>query len=371
MQYTKPMKLTLERDVLLQKIQIASRFVSDKLNASSALQGIFIKAVPEKILLYATNLNMYYHTSISVAVPEEFQSIIEPKKIIEFMQLLQPGSIDLIFEENQLTISQGKTKGVFPVIISEEFPLPPDLLEERQPLSSKFLLDNLPFILFTASSDDARPVLTGINFVVSDEELLIVSTDGFRLSLLKEKSKGTFSSMIIPAEFLRELIRNIDVKTEVTFVHSKKENIVLFCANADYYYTRLIDGEFPPFEKVIPAEKTTTVQLKKEDLLRNTKLISIFARDYSNVIVYEFNKDGLVLRPKKEANKENTTSQDTQHDGENHSVAFNYRYVLDFLNHTKASDIVIEILRGDAPVVFKEKDNQNFMHIIMPVRIQE
>lgn len=365
------MKISLERDLFLQKMQIASRFVSDKLNASSALQGIYIKTEPEKMHLYATNLNMYYHTSISVNPSDEIQSIIEPKKVIEFMQLLQPGIIDLVFEENQLTITQGKTKGVFPLIVSEDFPLPPDLLEERQTINAKFLLDNLPFILFTSSSDDARPVLTGINFVVSDDELLIVSTDGFRLSMLKEKSKGTFSSMIIPAEFLRELIRNINDKTEVTFVHSKKENIVLFCANDDYYYTRLIDGEFPPFEKVIPAEKTTTVVLKKEDLLRNTKLISIFARDYSNVIVYEFKNDGLVLRPKKEANKENTTSQDTSHEGENHSVAFNYRYVLDFLNHTKASDIVVEILRGDAPIVFKEKDNENFVHIIMPVRIQE
>ena len=357
--------------MFLQKMQIASRFVSDKLNASSALQGIYIKTAPQTIHLYATNLNMYYHTSLPVAVPDELQTIIEPKKVIEFMQLLQPGPIDLNFEENQLTISQGKTKGVFPVIVNEEFPLPPDLLEERQTLNAKFLLDNLPFILFTASTDDARPVLTGINFVVSDDELLIVSTDGFRLSMIKEKSKGTFSSMIIPAEFLRELIRNMTEKTEVTFVHSKKENIVLFCANDDYFYTRLIDGEFPPFEKVIPAEKTETVILKKEDLLRNTKLISIFARDYSNVIIYEFNHDGLVLRPKKEANKENTTSQDIQHEGENHSVAFNYRYVLDFLNHTKASDIVVEILRGDAPVVFKEKGNDNFIHIIMPVRIQE
>lgn len=365
------MKITLERDTLLQKMQIASRFVSDKLNASSALQGIFMKAAPEKLLLYATNLNMYYHTSIQVSVPDEFHSILEPKKIIEFMQLLQPGPMDLVFEENQLTITQGKTKGVFPIIVSEEFPLPPDLLEERQTINSKFLLDNLPFILFTASTDDARPVLTGINFVVTDDELLIVSTDGFRLSMLKDKSKGTFSSMIIPAEFLRELIRNMDEKTEVTFVHSKKENIVLFSANDDYYYTRLIEGEFPPFEKVIPAEKTTTVVLKKEDLLRNTKLISIFARDYSNVIVYEFTSDGLILRPKKEGNKENTTSQDIQHEGENHSVAFNYRYVLDFLNHTKATDIVVEILRGDAPVVFKEKDNESFVHIIMPVRIQE
>ena len=177
--------------------------------------------------------------------------------------------------------------------------------------------------------------------------------------------------MIIPADFLKELIRTVDEKTKVQFVHSKKESIVLFEVNEDFFYTRLIDGEFPPFEKVIPPEKTTTVVLKKDELLRNTKLISIFARDFSNVILYEFTKEGLVLRPKKEANKENTTSQDIQFEGENQIVAFNFRYVLDFLNHTKANDITVEILRSDAPVVFKEKGNEAFVHIIMPVRIQE
>ena len=365
------MRIILERDTFLQKLTIASKFVSDKLNASSALQGIYLKAEPEKLHLYATNLNMYYHTSLPVSIPEEFQTIIEPRKIIEFVQLLQPGKIELDIVENQLTIGQGKTKGNFSVITAQDFPLPPELLEEKQEISGKFLLDNLPFILFTASSDDARPVLTGINFVVSEDELLIVSTDGFRLSLLKEKSKGTFSSMIIPADFLKELIRTVDEKTKVQFVHSKKESIVLFEVNEDFFYTRLIDGEFPPFEKVIPPEKTTTVVLKKDELLRNTKLISIFARDFSNVILYEFTKEGLVLRPKKEANKENTTSQDIQFEGENQIVAFNFRYVLDFLNHTKANDITVEILRSDAPVVFKEKGNEAFVHIIMPVRIQE
>lgn len=365
------MKTSFDKDIFLQKLLTSTKFTSDKLNTASALQGVYIKSAPDKLDIYATDLNMYYHTSIKATISDELQILVDPKKIIEFIQLLNPGQIDIEFLENRIQIMQGKTKGVFPVIQSEEFPLPPDLLEEEQEISTSFILEDLPFILFTASTDDARPVLTGINFVVSDDELLIVSTDGFRLSLLKQKSKGVLSSMIIPAEFLRELIRNISKETKVTFIYSKKENIVRFKVQEDIFYTRLIDGEFPPFEKVVPSEKATSIVLKKDDLLRNTKLISIFARDYSNVIVYEFTKEGLILRPKKEANKENTTTQDIQLDGEPNTVAFNFRYVLDFLNHTKASDIIIEVLRSDAPVVFKEKGNEEFMHIIMPVRIQE
>src|SRR5690606_19485858 len=99
------------------------------------------------------------------------------------------------------------------------------------------------------SSDDSRPVLTGVNFVVSEDELIIVSTDGFRLSLLKEQRKGTFSNMIIPADFLQEVIKNVKNVKEVSFTYSQKEQIILFTLDQEEYFSRLIDGEFPPYER--------------------------------------------------------------------------------------------------------------------------
>lgn len=365
------MNITLDRDIILNKLITANKFVSDKLNASSALQGIYLSFDENKLHLYATNLTTYYHTIINAQLDNKEQGIIiEPRKIIEFLQLLQPGNVEFIFNDNQTVITQNKSKGVFPVIPSEEFPLPPELQDEEHTLNNKFLTESLPFILFTASSDESRPVLTGINFVVAEDELVIVSTDGFRLSFLKEKKKGTFSNMIIPADFLQEIVKNAKEVENISFVYSKSENIVLFKIENEYFYSRLIDGDFPQYERVIPTEKKTTVELNRDELLRNTKLISIFARDYSNVIIYEFTKNGLILRPKEEGNKDNTTTQEIIFDGEDQSVAFNFRYVIDFLNNIKTDEIIIEILRPDAPVVFKAKDNEQFFHIIMPIRIQ-
>lgn len=365
------MKITLDKDTFINKLITASKFVSNKLNASSALQGVYLTVEENKLHLYSTDLTTYYHTYVQATIDvQENGVIIEPRKIIEYIQLLQPGEIELTVDDNQFTIKQHKAKGIFPVISSEEFPIPPVLEEEEQQLSNEFITESLPFILFTASTDDSRPVLTGINFVVSDEELIIVSTDGFRLSFLKEKRKGTFSNMIIPADFLQEIVKNAKTAKNIGFTYSKKENIVLFKLENEHFYSRLIDGEFPPYERVIPSDKKTTIELNKEELLRNTKLISIFARDYSNVVIYEFTKDGLKLRPKEEGNKDNSTTQEIIFEGEELSVAFNYRYVIDFLNHIKSEEIIIELLRPDAPVVFKAKGNEQFFHIIMPIRIQ-
>lgn len=364
------MKITLNRDIFLSKLITANKFISDKLNTSTALQGVYLSFEEKKLHIYATNLTTYYHTVIETAVEPENGVIIEPRKIIEFIQLLQPGDITISISDNQIQISQQKAKGIFPTIASEEFPLPPDLTEEEHVLNDTFLTESLPFILFTASTDESRPVLTGANFVVADGELIIVSTDGFRLSFLKDKHSGTFSNMIIPADFLQEIVKNAKTAKKIAFIYSQKEHIVLFKIEEEQFFSRLIEGEFPPYERVIPAEKKTTVVLSRDELLRNTKLISIFARDYSNVIVYEFTKNGLLLRPKEEGNKENSTTQEISFEGEDQSIAFNFRYVLDFLNNVRSEEIIIEILRPDAPVVFRAKGNDQFFHIIMPIRIQ-
>jgi DNA polymerase-3 subunit beta len=365
------MKINVQKELLLDKLNLVSRFTSNRLASSTALQGVLLKTDDTQIHLYSTNLSTYFHTSFIYSEKEPIQIIIEPKKIIEFLNLLNPGEVEFEIKEKQVVVTQGKTKGSFPVMSAEEFPLPPVFADNEQKMDSKFFLDNLPLLLFTASSDETRPVLTGINFVNAESELLMVATDGFRLSLIKQKTMGEIPSMIIPSGFLNEVIKSIKDINEVGFSFSREEKIVKFKVGNDEYYSRLIEGDFPPFERVILTESKTKVIVDRSELQRNVKLISIFARDFSNVIICEFTKSGLSIRPKKEANEENTAFQEIELVGEDQKVAFNYKFLLDLLNHIDEKTITMEILRSDAPVAFKLKKNPNFLHIIMPVRIQE
>lgn len=361
----------INKDTLLEKINLASRFTSDKLGTSIALQGIYFQGEKDSLHLYSTNLNVYYHTKISTNITSDFKLVVEPRKIIEFLQFLRPGKVQIEIKEKQIIISQEKTKGNFPIITADEFPTPPTLSVEPEKIDATFITKNLPLILFTASGDDARPVLTGINFVSNDEDLVVVATDGFRLSLVKEKRKSSIPSMIIPADFLQEVLRNIKEEKEVLFSFSAEEKIVCFQLHEDTFYSRLIEGDFPPYERVIPAETKTTVKLDKDEFMRNIKLISVFARDFSNVVVCKFGKGELIMRPKKEGNEENTAVQEIELTGDEQQVAFNFKYLIDFLNHVSTKMITVEMLRSDAPVMFKTENNPSFFHIIMPVRIQE
>lgn len=364
------MRIQFQKELFLEKLQLASHFTSTKLTSSTALQGVLLKGQDKKLHIYSTNLSTYYHTTLPLKEELEFQVLVDVRKLIEFLTFINPGLITIDIDEKQIALSSEKTKGNFPVMTVTEFPFPPEIKDKGQKIDSTFLTKNLPLLIFTASKDDSRLILTGINFVNSEGELLLVATDGFRLSLFKEKITQKIPSMIIPSDFLDEILKQIKEK-EVLFSFSSEEKIVRFKIDTDEFYSRLIEGDFPPFEKVLLSETKTKVIVDRAELLRNVKLISIFAREFSNVVICEFKKDGLYIRPKKEANEENSAFQEIEITGDEQKVAFNYKFLLDLLNHVEAKNIIIEILRPDAPISFKLEKNSHFTHIIMPVRIQE
>ena len=365
------MVITIDKDLFSETLATASRFTSNKLSSVSSLQGVLMKGSKGSVSFYSTNLNTFYTSTLEIADADSFQVIIEPKKMMEFLAFLPSGNLSLEFKEKQVTLKMNKTKGNFPLILSDDFPLPPGFPSKSKKIDADLLMKELPLVLFSASRDDSRPNLTGINFINNDNELLLVATDGFRLSIIKDKKIGDFPGMIVPADFLQEVVRHMKDSKDIKFNYSSEEKMVVFEFGSSAFYSRLIEGNNPPFERVIPPEITTTVTVDKAEMQRNIKLISVFARDFSNVIVCEFKKDGMQIRPKKEGNSENTAFQDIEFKGEDITIAFNFKFLLDLLNHIEGKNVIIEMLRPDAPAIFKTDSHTSFMHIIMPIRLQE
>ena len=319
--------ISIDKDYLLEKISLSSHFTSSRLSSVTALQGVLMKGGTGEIHLYATNLNSFYHTLIKIEVKAPFQVILEPKKIMEFLSLLPPGKVTVEIKEKQVVIIQQKTRGTFPIISSEEFPLPPKLDEKEKKIKTANFTKGLPLVLFAASTDETRLVLSGVNFLTQDDEMVMVATDGFRLSLQRYKGDNNIGSMIIPSSFLSEILKFIKGE-EVFFGHSASEKTILFRVGDDEFFSRLIEGDYPPFEKVIPVERKTIVIADREELLRKVKLISVFARDLSHIVVIEVTKEGLRLQPKTETDDGNIAQQEAEVSGEDQRVAFNYKFVL-------------------------------------------
>lgn len=366
------MNITISKEILLNKLILASRFTSTKFSSLATLQNICLKGEKGELHVYASNLSSFFHSSIKIDGDKTFVIIFDSKKIIEFLSLVSSAKIELSIQEKQLTITGEKNKGVFPLISGADYPFPPQIKKGEQRLKSIFLTKNLPLLLFSTSQDETRPVLNGVQFQTDEETVVMVTTDGFRLSLTKTKKEIDLPQVNIPASFLLEVLRYVEGSKEVGFFYSEEEKMVVFKAAETEFYSRLIQGEFPPYEKVIPAETATTLVVDKEELVRNIKLVSIFARDYSNVVVFDAKKTGLALRPKIDAKEENQSFQEyIEFKGLEQKIAFNFKFLLDFLGRVVDKRIKIEILRPDAPAVFKIESDQNYLHIIMPVRVQE
>lgn len=363
------MKIIIDKDLLHKKINFASRFVSEKITSLPILQGVLIIGEKDELNFYSSNLSSFIHTKTKIKNEKKNSFLIEPKKISEFLGLLPTGQVEIEILDKKIVITQQKTKGTFPLLAAIDFPLPPKIDGKQQKIKTKIFKKNLSNILFSSAKDESRPALTGVNFI-TNTDLTMVTTDGFRLSLVKTEKQIDHPSLIIPSSFLEEVLRLIDDEEEMGFVYSEEEKVVMFKIGDDELFSRLVEGEFPPFEKVIPEKYLTKTTTSKEELIRAIKLIAVFARDSSNIIVLEFKKDGLVARPKAEK-QENSTLIEAKTEGEDQVVAFNYKFLLDFLNHAQEENVIIEILRSDAPVVFKLEKKDNYLHIIMPVRIQE
>lgn len=364
------MKLKLDRRIFLENLSLASKFTSLRITSLPILQGVYLKTEKNKLHFYASNLNSYFHKAVKVEVDKEEEFVVEPKRISEFVSFLPEGKLELETKDKQLIITAGRASGKFPHMVGEEFPKPPKIEEKEQKIKTDFLVKNLPLVLFAASTDESRPALSGVNFQTNDE-LLLVSTDGFRLSLVKLPKDKDIPSAIIPAEFFKEILGYLKEEKEIGFSHSLKEKLVLFRVGDAEFYSRLVEGDFPPFEKVIPQEKKTTIKLDREEFMRNIKLISVFAREMSNIIILDIKKDGVTISPKTKDKEENNSFLEAEVDGDPQRVAFNYKFVLDFLNNVDRKRISIDVLRPDAPVVLRCEGEKDFLHIIMPVRIQE
>ncbi len=365
------MQITTKKEELLRAITQASKFTSSRIGATAGLQGILFLNEKKKLHVYSTNLNTFFHTSVNSSSEENARFLLDPHKISEFINLLGDGEMSILVEKEKIVIVQQKTKGSFPLLSNTDFPTPPGVKGEGQVIDVKIFDKLISLVLFSASRDLSRPVLSGVNFVEKDGEMDVVTTDGFRLSLFHMKNELQMKSMLIPADFLLDLLRNSKDKKSMTLNFIDEEKMVYFKLEEDEYFTRLIEGDFPPYERVIPVEKKTTIQVDKAELIRNVKLISVFARDFSSIIICQFKKGELILSPKTEGGVENTTTQEIEFEGEEMKVALNFKFMLEFLNTTAEEKITIELLRPDAPVVLKTPHEKEYLHIIMPVRIQE
>lgn len=363
----------VDKEFFLEKINLAYRFNQSFSFSTNINNGLLLESKGEVLKIFSTNLTTFFSSSIQIEKKQnkDFKLVVEGKTMGEFINFLSSQRISFLIEEKKIIVFDKENKASFPIINTQDYPKPIELTTKKQRINFSIWQKKLPLVLFAASNDDSRPILTGLHISPKDENLVFVATDGFRLSLYSIKKEVDIPSITIPAVFISDVLKAIK-NDDLKIGFSEEEKLIGFQSKNDEFFSRLIDGDFPPFERVIPQTKNTSFIVSRDEFLKKIKTMGIFARERSNIVILEIKKDQLLIKPKNIEEIEIYSKQEIfDFQGEETRVAFNIKFLNDFLTRFDEEEIIIEILKSEAPVVFKGKKDTNFLHIIMPVRIAE
>lgn len=375
------MKLSILQENLHRGLAIVSRAVSSR-SQLPILTNILLKTDGGRLKLTATNLEIGLNYWIGAKIENEGAITIPAKLLTEFVSSLPAGKIDLEVEGGSLKLNAGIYKANFMGLGATEFPPVASLGQKPSlELSADSFCQAIGQVAFAAAQDESRPVLSGVYLVAKEDGFMMVATDGYRLSFKKFLSKEEIGGVeemkkgaIVPASALFEVARIRAGETEaekIGLTFTSEANQVIFSVASGEVISRLIEGQFPDFEKIMPGEGKTKFSLSREEFLRAVKMGAIFARESANVIRLEAERDVLKVSANSSQVGDNLTSIEVKIEGEGGKIAFNSRYLLDFLSSTDAENIGFEMSGPLNPGSFTSQGDSSYRHIIMPVRVQE
>ncbi|OGM05488.1 DNA polymerase III subunit beta [Candidatus Woesebacteria bacterium GWB1_43_5] len=368
------MKLQVLQENLAQALNIASRFASNKAQLP-VLANIHLKTFKNKLLINATNLEVSVSVSAGAQIKSEGEITTPARAISEIIGNLAKKPVDLEVDKEQLKITTENFSSTLAGINAGDFPrVPVNVGKNAYQLPTEELIEALNKVLFSVSINESRPAITGVLFIFKPKQLTLVATDGFRLSQKKitiADPKEDFR-VIIPKTVLTELTRLSGEAEEILFSYNKDENQVIFGLPGVVVASRVIEGEFPPFEKIIPKESVFSIETDRDELLRAVKLSSVFARDSANVIKFNFKKKGIEISAESKTTGTQKSFVDARINGEitHEQAAFNFRFLEDILGVVESQAIEMSFAGENAPGVFCDSSDKNYLHIIMPVKIQ-
>lgn len=365
------MKISVLQQDLLPCLQAVARSVGVR-STLPVLSNILFASENAKLKIAATNLEIGVIEYVPSEVIEQGDITVPAKTIVEIVSGLPASKIEIETKGDNMHLSSGKFKATINGIAALEFPAIPLSEGEGIKLPKEVLVSSSQ-ILFATAVDEGRPTLTGVLTEASKGMVDLVATDGFRLAHRKinlPDSSVSFKSLI-PRRTFDEIIRVLsEVEADdVEVATSSGGNQIIFKIGQVILSSRLIEGNFPSWQKIIPEKITTRALLDKEELLKAVKLASVFAKNEANVITFSVGsgKISLSSQAKELGGQENEV--ESQIEGEDLKIAFNAKFLLDAVSNCPTSQLSLEFSGPLSAAIIKPVGLEGLEYIIMPVRL--
>ncbi|MGG0740467.1 DNA polymerase III subunit beta [Niallia taxi] len=375
------MKFIIQKDQLVQSVQDVMKAITSR-TTIPILTGIKIVATEEGVTLTGSDSDISIESfipreeneTVIVEIQRPGSIVLQAKFFSEIVKKLPTSQVELEVDNLQTVIRSGKSEFNLNGLDSEEYPHLPQISEENIFKIPTDLLKNIiKQTVFAVSTSETRPVLTGVNWKIENDDLICIATDSHRLALRKAKidanTEQTFN-IVIPGKSLNELNRILDDHNEPVEI-VVTENQILFKAKHILFFSRLLEGNYPDTNRLIPTESKTEIVVNAKEFLQAIDRASLLAREGRNNVV-KFSTIGQDVieissfTPEIGKVVEELVSESIH--GEELKISFSAKYMMDALKALEGTEVKINFTGAMRPFVINPLNDDSILQLILPVR---
>ncbi len=368
------MNLTISKEQIINGLQAVQNVVSTR-TTLPILSNVLLRAENDRLELTATDLDVTISCGVEAKVKKPGASTVPVKKLFGIVRELTNSEIDIeVDDKNLCSIRSGSSFYKINGLSADEFPPLQKFKEDKKVvLPQETLKAMMKKTSFAISTDESRYVLNGIFLSLKEHKMTMVATDGRRLALVDEEldvAPQNHGEFIVPAKTVNELNRLLQDRGEVEIRYA--ENQASFTLKDEkqssvLIITKLIEGNYPNYRQVIPAETKERVPLVREDFLHALRRAEIMTSEKSNSVKLSFGKNKLEITANSPEVGEAKETLAVNYKGPDMAIAFNPKYIIDPLNALANDEVFVELIDELSPGVLKI--NGPFLYVVMPMRL--
>ena len=385
------MKFRCEHDSLVEILTTAGRAVGSRSTLSSAQSGLRLECVGNHLSVVGTDLDLTVHGTTEVIGLSDGDCVAPSKLLTDIVRSLEPGAVTIESEDDKIEVGAARSRfslRTFNALDFPDLPIPP---EPTTRLSAPALLDALRQVVRAASTDEARPLLTGVLIASEGNGLRLVATDSYRLALRDIPGTGAVletPQILVPARALVELQRltpltgitrsSRDTSNDGEEESASKERTVglsigdhnvTFTVGDVRVSTRLLDGSYPDYRQLIPPEYPNRLHVGKDSLLDALRRVRLLVKDNVTPVRLSMRPGGVDLTVVSQEIGDASETVDADFDGTDLTIAFNPTYLIDGVEAVTSDEVVLETVDASKPATVRASEQTDFRYLLMPVRV--
>ncbi len=362
------MKFRSERDVLVDALGAAGRAVTTR-GALAVLQGVHLALEGDRLTVTGSDLDLTISVTADVAGDSDGVAVLPAKLVTDVVRSLRPGAVDVAVDDDDARIVAAPSEFSIRVIPADEFPQLTEPDGDAVTLDATSLREALRQVVPAASSDDARPILTGVLMAAEADGLRLVATDSYRLAvrdLPGTSVLGEGQQVLVPSRALTELGRVLGDVDSLTLRLGERD--ARFEVGPVTVTTRLIEGDFPNYRGLIPQNHPNRLTVARDELLDAVKRVRLLAQE-STPVRLAMSSEGLELVAVTQDIGQAHESVPARYEGDDLTVAFNPEYLLDGIEAAGGDEITLETVDELKPALIRSVGDDSFLYLLMPVRV--